>query len=110
MTCLCGEHPTHEIHITEEFEILSRLIILNKILYYYPEKLPSKIHETWQVVDEAYDQFERRYLLLCNELGLTNTLVHKDYPDLPKVPGTGMMEVDFARSDVQAVILKFTNY
>jgi uncharacterized protein YqgQ len=108
VSCLCGEHESVVEHLFDEYQRLYQLIILNKILYYAPERLPEKVHNTWSITDDAYDSMERRYLWLCEQLELPNALVHKEYPDVPEhLNGTGMLEVDFTHPDVQDVLKRF---
>lgn len=103
MTCLCGDHETQRLHFLKEFRVISRLIILNKIRYYCPEKGDKKT----PIHDEQYDSFEQRYLQLCKILNKSNKLVHKEYSDTPEhLNGTGMLEVDFSLLQVQKVIKK----
>lgn len=113
MTCLCGEHNSVEEHLTEEFEIMENLIIINKIRYYEPGLVDNK----QPVPDEQYDHFEMRYLQLCYLLNKPNELVHKLYTNIPhpnnpekdwavpdSINGTGMFEVDMTSEKVRKVL------
>lgn len=83
----------------DELERLAWYILVNKILYYY-----SDLFSDWEPVnDRAYDEFEKAYLKLCQERGVKNEFVHKEYPEYPGM-ATGMMEVDFNHPKVQEVV------
>jgi hypothetical protein len=82
---------------------LSWKILENKIMYYQPRELSEKFINANLIPDEQYDALEIEYLTLCHILKVPNTLVHKEYPNLPKVDGAGMMEVDWSRPSVMMV-------
>lgn len=106
--CLCGEHSSQRKHFEAELENIERLIVLNKIRYYYPGKLDNQE----PVDDRNYDGFEERYLQLCYLLNKPNELVHKSYGkmikpgtdeimDVPEyLDGVGMLEIDFEHPTV----------
>lgn len=96
--CLCGDHPTQLAHFEEEFTETSRLLIVHKAVYYYPDRFDDRTRTLWTVGDAAYDSEERWYLILCKLLGKPNTLVHDTSE------GSGMMEVDFEREDVKEAL------
>lgn len=86
-------------------ELSWRLIEL-KTMYYMPHLVHASWHDDLTVPDAVYDEMERRYLALCRELGVENTVVHKSYPGFDDVPGDGMMEIDRERPSVQLVLRK----
>ncbi len=105
--CDCGEHESVEAHFIQELEEISFRLILSKILYYYPEAI-GKAASRYEVGDDQYDDWERRYLKLCEILGRPNKLVHKEWPGVPEhLNGKGMMEVDFNDNEVDAVVKRF---
>lgn len=114
MSCLCGEHSSVNEHLEEELQDIEDLMIINKIRYYYP----NKIDKLEPIHDEQYDQWEMRYLQLCYLLNKSNELVHKHYQNIPNphnpedeswpvpdnINGTGMLQIDWEHVKVKQVV------
>lgn len=78
-----------------------------KVAYYKPEKVHRTRKADYEIDDHTYDAHEQRYLTLCRELGVPNTVVHKAYPGFEDVSlEHAMMEVDVKRPSVQLVLRK----
>jgi hypothetical protein len=86
---------------------LSWWLIERKIMYYYPEMIKEEFHDKLVTDDDLYDQRERRYLNLCLELGIENTVAHHGFDDIGEVAGKGMFEVDFSRHCVALILKKY---
>ncbi len=86
---------------------LTYRLIEYKIMYYYPEYIKAAYHSHLTIDDHSYDALEIEYLKLCLQLGYPNTIVHKGYPGLEDVPGSGMEEVDFTRPAVHLIMRKW---
>jgi len=86
--------------LLREHRQLSWKIIEAKIMYYWPRGLSEEFIDVHMPTDKEYDALEVRYLKLCVELELENTVVRKGlYPTLDP-PGPGMFEVDYSRPSV----------
>lgn len=96
-----------ESELKAEHIALSWWLIERKIMYYYPNRVNPRYHDKLSAPDSEYDKNERRYLKLCRELGLENTICHTGHQGYDDVPGEGMFEVDFNRPSVQLIMQKY---
>ena len=93
--------PT-EIHAAISWQLLEY-----KIMYYREDQVHHSHHAALVITDASYDALEVKYLMLCRELDLPNTLVHKGYPGLEDLVDDGsMFEVDEDRPSVQLAMDK----
>jgi hypothetical protein len=78
-----------------------------KIAYYAGQHVHKTRKAELQIADDTYDAYEQRYLTLCRELNVPNTLVHKSYPGFDDIDmSQAMMELDYERPSVQLAIWK----
>lgn len=94
----------------EEFVALSWRLIEWKVAYYKGDLVNPARRKDYEVSDDEYDAAEVRYLTLCRELMMPNTIVHKAWPGFNDVGYEhAMMEVDESRPSVQLVISKLSS-
>jgi hypothetical protein len=90
-----------DVEAIEEHARLSWKIIEAKILYFQSKGFNEVFVDKHTPLDSDFDKMERRYLELCVELSLPNTVAEiSKYTDLNPT-GPGMLEIDFTRPSVQ---------
>jgi hypothetical protein len=82
-------------------------LIGHKLAYYYPEKIHSSWLRTLEIPDSEYDEKEKEYLRLCNQLSLPNTIAGQTQVDGLDVEGDGMTEVDLNRPAITLSLYKY---
>jgi hypothetical protein len=94
----------------EEFVALSWRLIEWKVAYYKGDLVNPARRKDYEVSDDEYDAAEVRYLTLCRQLKMPNTIVHKGWPGFEDVGYEhAMMEVDEDRPSVRLVISKLSS-